>query len=217
MGKGMVPKAVRIEAAFSTMSNADIIDTAAQIGKTALKSAKYKIVAVKSAVDAVVEDGVELAAAAADATAKQQAADVAKLARDTLRQKANRDAGLLVKAAETNCTTDAEVHSLGLSPRAQNTNSSAGPPPAPTQVTVASGDVVGGASVHCKSVKGVTVYRVEVSPDPMGPNTFVEVPGTYARRKLTGLVSGGKYWVRVACVRGNRQGEWSTPVMVIAR
>ena len=88
-------------------------------------------------------------------------------------------------------------------------------PPSPVTVTTASGNVIGGAIAHCKAHRGIKIYRLEISAD--GGNTWTEVPGTYARRKITGLVSGTKYLVRFATVRGNQQSAWSLPVPVIAR
>jgi hypothetical protein len=56
-------------------------------------------------------------------------------------------------------------------------------------------------------------YAAEWSPDPIGENTWVTLPGYGKTRKVTGP-SGSKVWVRFARVRGEVQSAWSTPVLV---
>ena len=56
-------------------------------------------------------------------------------------------------------------------------------------------------------------YAAQVSIDPYGPTTWSNLAGYGKSRKLTGP-SGSKLWIRFALVSGQRQGEWSTPVLV---
>lgn len=56
-------------------------------------------------------------------------------------------------------------------------------------------------------------WAVQMSADPYGPTTWVEVVGPGKSRTLTGA-SGTKVWVRYAMVRGNQQSAWGTPVLV---
>lgn len=56
-------------------------------------------------------------------------------------------------------------------------------------------------------------YAAQWSPDPIGENTWVTLPGYGKARKLTGP-SGTRVWVRFARVRGQVQSDWSTPVLV---
>ena len=56
-------------------------------------------------------------------------------------------------------------------------------------------------------------WAVEMSPDPVGPGTWVAAPGVGNGRTFTG-VSGTKVWVRYAMIRGAQQSAWSTPVLV---
>ena len=217
MRKGKVPVAVRADASFTILSNSQFSAIARHIAATAPQSGKYANPVVKSAADAVAKDGRDLDVADADADDKQAIADRAKLDRDVIRQRANKDGATFVKISEGVCTTEQEIQSLGLTPRAQRIKGAQAPLQPPAIVTTSSGKVVGGAVAHCKAIRGVTNYRLEISVDPIGANTWIEVPGAHARRKLTGLVSASKYWVRFAIVRGNQQSAWSMPVSVIAR
>ena len=56
-------------------------------------------------------------------------------------------------------------------------------------------------------------YAAQSSPDPMGPNTWTDLVGDGKQRKLEGK-SGTSIWVRFARKRGDKQTEWSAPVLV---
>jgi hypothetical protein len=58
-----------------------------------------------------------------------------------------------------------------------------------------------------------TTWIVQMSPDPIGPNTWIEVVGPGKSRTITGA-SGSKVWIRYAMVRGSQQSAWGTPVLV---
>ena len=96
-------------------------------------------------------------------------------------------------------------------------------PPPPPKPAFAPPDVVD--AVFFKSVKGKfktlphgfkkrrMTWVVEMSHDPVGPITWIAVPGTGNGRTFTG-VSGTQVWVRYAMLRGTLQSAWGTPVLV---
>ena len=95
-----------------------------------------------------------------------------------------------------------------------------GRPPAPAMVPPESIDITMGAKGHGKvrvaaHELGTTKrrYAAEMSPDPVGPNTWTVLPGNGKSRRLTGK-SGTSVWVRFALVHGQLQSDWSTPVLV---
>lgn len=56
-------------------------------------------------------------------------------------------------------------------------------------------------------------WVVQMSVDPVGPDTWIEVVGPGNPRTITGP-SGTRVWVRYAMVRGNQQSAWGTPTLV---
>ena len=56
-------------------------------------------------------------------------------------------------------------------------------------------------------------WVVEMSPEPIGPTTWVAVYGTGKARVITGP-SGSKVWVRYAMMRGQQQSDWGDPQLV---
>jgi hypothetical protein len=95
-----------------------------------------------------------------------------------------------------------------------------GKPPAPAMVPPESIDVTmgkrgyGRVKVAAHELgKTKRHYAAEMSPDPVGANTWSILPGSGKSRWLTGK-SGTSAWVRFALVRGQIQSEWSVPVLV---
>jgi hypothetical protein len=56
-------------------------------------------------------------------------------------------------------------------------------------------------------------YVTQTSPNPFTATSWVQMPGSYKRNKLTGP-SGTQLWVRMAVVSRRIQSAWSTPVLV---
>ncbi|MFT3775796.1 MAG: hypothetical protein QM820_61395 [Minicystis sp.] len=63
---------------------------------------------------------------------------------------------------------------------------------------------------------GKYTCRIEISPNPIGPDTFKEVKGHGARRALSGYAPGG-YWVRAAMVDAGNQSDFTKPVFVVVK
>jgi|ERR1041384_7213491 hypothetical protein len=89
---------------------------------------------------------------------------------------------------------------------------------APTQpqgLTATAGDHDGEIDLSWDTVTGAKSYVIERSPDP--PTTWAHV-GVSTRSNFTAqnLISGTRYWFRVAAVNSNGQSGWSDPAMKIA-
>jgi hypothetical protein len=114
---------------------------------------------------------------------------------------------------EASAKSPADIASMALPPLV-------GKPAAPAMVLPDSIDVAMGRKGHGKAKVaahelGTTKrrYAAEMSPDPIGANTWVALPGTGKSRRLSGK-SGTSVWVRFALVSGQLQSDWSTPVLV---
>ena len=68
---------------------------------------------------------------------------------------------------------------------------------------------------HALRIPRIGDYKTQISVDPVTATSFMELEGRYARRPVTGLVSGQRSWVRVAATRGLDVGPWSDPVAFI--
>ena len=104
-----------------------------------------------------------------------------------------------------------KLQSLGLPLRAT---------PTPTQAcgTVTGlittvGDEEGVLNGKWKAQAQAISYEVQITTDPMTPNSWAYVApvATRARKKITGLTSGQKYWIRVRAVNDQGPGPWSDP------
>jgi hypothetical protein len=153
----------------------------------------------------------KVAVAKGDQSAKQHTLDVA--ARNTARD-ANDAALTLVKAlVESGATSADDIKSIAFTPRG-------GRPPAPQLVPPDFLDITMGKKGHGKVKvaaheigKTRRQYAAQMSPDPIGANTWANLPGAGKSRWLTGK-SGTSAWVRFALMHGQAQSDWGTPVLV---
>ena len=89
-------------------------------------------------------------------------------------------------------------------------------PPAPMpkveNVAATPGDLDGECDLVWKPVKRKTNYIVEVSPDPVTPTSWSQAGlPTKSNFTVSGLVSGAKYWFRVAASASLGAGPRSDP------
>jgi hypothetical protein len=185
------------------------------IGKVAPGSPKYTASpALQAAVERVVNDGIDVGAKAKAVAVKRQELATAEADLLTSQNTFDKDMGVCVKTAESVCTTAEELAQLGLKPRAKSL-------PVPlvvlTNITVKPGKDKGSIYAHARAIPGISQYPAQISADPIGPDTWKTLPGTNAVRRLTGYVSGARYWIRFATQRGDQQSAWSDPVAVIVR
>lgn len=89
-----------------------------------------------------------------------------------------------------------------------------GPVTAPLDLRVDEGTAEQSLLMRWKPVKGGVAYVVEICKDPLDANQF-EPAGvtTKLRFQATNLVSGGKYWTRVAAIGKEGLGPYSDPAV----
>jgi hypothetical protein len=110
----------------------------------------------------------------------------------------------------------AVIESAGFTPASKS--KPVGELPAPQGVAASSGDNAGEIDVHWDFVKSSKSYIVQINiVDPLLEGEWKEkaLP-TKSSVTLTGLVSGTRYWVRVAAVGSAGTSGWSDPATRIA-
>jgi hypothetical protein len=109
---------------------------------------------------------------------------------------------------------EAKIQSSGLDTRAAPSTTTE-PPSAPSALDVTVGDRDGELDASWDTVAGAKSYVLELSEDQ--PNAWKHA-GVATRSKFTlnGLVSGKRYWIRVAAINSVGQSGWSDPATKIA-
>ena len=89
-------------------------------------------------------------------------------------------------------------------------------PLAPTSLAVTMGSHNQALQALWHAAKGCS-WIIQLCDDPLNEANFKQV-GITSRSSfdITGLVSGQKYWVRIAAVKSGVQGDWSSPVVCMA-
>ena len=94
----------------------------------------------------------------------------------------------------------------------------AGPMPKVTNFSATPSDTEGGADMHWNPVDNNHGYVIQRSTDPNNAASWQQVANTSkSQTTVTGLVSGTKYWFRVAALgTGGTPGPFSDPANAIA-
>lgn len=87
---------------------------------------------------------------------------------------------------------------------------------APTDVQVAPSKRAGSADVKWKAVRGAVAYTIERAEDGSALDWKVISNGTKRLASVNSMVSGKKYWFRVAAIGAAGQSAWSDPVPLFA-
>ncbi len=106
------------------------------------------------------------------------------------------------------------IESAGFEVRA--TPTPIGELPAPTDVQVMPSEHAGSADVSWKSVYGAKTYTIERAEDGGVLDWKVIGYSTKKRAALNSMVSGKKYWFRIAAIGTAGQSAWSDPVPLFA-
>ena len=109
------------------------------------------------------------------------------------------------------------ILSAGMSTKAAATP--VGPLPAPSALGAAGGDMEGEIDLNWQPLKGARSYTVVKSTTGNVANAGDWTPaatGTRSKATVSGLVSGTRYWFRVAAIGSAGQGPWSDPATAIA-
>lgn len=87
----------------------------------------------------------------------------------------------------------------------------------PAALGVTEGDHEGQLDAHWDTVKSAKSYVIQQSTDPSNAASWVHVVvSTKSSATISGLVSGVRYWFRVAAVMSGGQSGWSDPASKIA-
>jgi hypothetical protein len=87
----------------------------------------------------------------------------------------------------------------------------------PIAPSATEGDHDGEIDLSWDTVKGAKSYVIERSPDPPTATSWVhEAVSLKSSATVSGLVSGTRYWFRVAAVMSSGQSGWSDPGTKIA-
>ncbi|MEK7780158.1 MAG: fibronectin type III domain-containing protein [Verrucomicrobiota bacterium] len=108
----------------------------------------------------------------------------------------------------------AKIESAGFSVR--NPPAPIGQLPAPTDLQVVASEFAGSADLNWKSGRGSRAFTIERAEDAPVPE--YEVIGTSTKKyaSFNSMVSGKKYWFRVAAIGAAGQSAWSDPVPLFA-
>ena len=92
-----------------------------------------------------------------------------------------------------------------------------GPLTAPVSLTVKPSESAGTADLKWSSVRGSNSYTIQRATDPNVDTSWIQADvATKTKATVNTMVSGTKYWFRVAGVGAAGQGPWSDPVPTIA-
>ena len=87
----------------------------------------------------------------------------------------------------------------------------------PAQVTglvLEAGPIEGTLKAGWKPVRGVKVYEIETSPDPIGANTWsYKGTATKAKATINSFISGTRIWLHVRAIGAAGPGPWSDPAV----
>jgi hypothetical protein len=109
-----------------------------------------------------------------------------------------------------------KIRSAGMDTRAP-AGPSGGTLDAPGSMNVTGGDADGEIDLSWEPVDGAKTYQIEQSPDPITATSWKSASATTkSKATVGGLISGTRYWFRVAAVGTGGQGAWSNPVSKIA-
>ena len=109
------------------------------------------------------------------------------------------------------------IRSAGMDTRDRRSVSTADAPGQAQALTPDSGDHDGEIDLTWDRVPGAKSYVVEKSPDPPTATSWQHAGvSTKAHFTAGGLISGTRYWSRVASVNSNGQSGWSDPATKIA-
>ena len=110
---------------------------------------------------------------------------------------------------------ESKILSAGISIRA--TTLATKEPEAPIALSATEGDHDGEIDLSWDTVKGAKSYVIERSPDPPTATSWKhEAVSLKSSATVGGLVSGTRYWFRVAAVMSSGQSGWSDPATKIA-
>jgi len=107
----------------------------------------------------------------------------------------------------------AKIQSAGFPVR--NTPAPIGPLPAPGELEAQPSQTEGYVNIRWKCVKGASSYVVERAQDASQLNWTQALTTTKSRGVVNTMISGARYWFRVAAVGAAGQGAWTDSISKI--
>jgi hypothetical protein len=167
----------------------------------------------KGTIDDVVAAGTQLAAAVAEVTTFKAGLANARGSRDTTRFLFDKAYYTAVNQVERYATKAPDLVAAGFLALDVATAALAGP----SSIEVAFDPKAETIDIHVRYPKGVKDRCViAISPDPVGPATYVELLG-HGRKQHLGGYAPGTWWVRACSVRAKARSAWVGPVSVIVK
>jgi hypothetical protein len=183
-----------------------------QIASQSKQSALASDPEMKPALDAVIQDTVDLKKEVDDYNVSMAAFKKARSALFAGIAAWDGSYRMLVAAAEKHCTTADEGTGLGLVVRGKTSY----PLVPPLSVAFTQDLEKGLLRIHVKRAPGMRVVSVEMSPDPMTPESWSELAGSGARHTVK-TPTPGLWWVRAASRTAKGKSEFTTPVSLLVK
>lgn len=167
---------------------------------------------LKEALDALLRDGTALKDAEDQVTKDEAQAAKSRGLRDDRVHAFDRSYDVAVSLLEKHAQTAGDVESAGFLAGERTSH----PLVPPLGLTAAFNYTTNRLEIRVKRAKGMTASYVEISPDPVGHNTYKRLDGISSFHEVAGYAPG-TYWLRAASVRGQEVSAWIGPVSVLIK
>jgi hypothetical protein len=184
------------------------------IQKVAAQSPLMQVSAIAASVAAITTKGAAFATNVATTSTLEKQFKASATVRDVSRATLDSELVTLRALTENSATSATDITSMGFV-LLESTKSSKAPPSPPEAILVRPGKERGKVRVAVQGKGYLGQFAAQISPDPIGANTWTSLPGTGKTRQLSGYASGTKLWVQFATVRWGLQSAWCPPVMVL--
>jgi len=204
---------LHIALALAVMTDKERVDLCATMGQLAPSCSLYtQNPHLQAAVTESVSLGTSLHTVSGTVTQNEATLILSKEVLDQTRAKLDRSLGVVTSMIENLATTTDQAAAMGFT--AKLGKATPAPLAPPDGVIVVLGKKHGQFRVSAKSTRVGGHYGAQLSTDPIGPTTWVELPGNGKRRLVTGHPSGSIVWIRFRTERGQNQSDWCAPVSV---
>ena len=148
----------------------------------------------------------------------EDARQIAKEKTAILNQREKEFNDILTKAGNyvenTSNGDETKILSAGMTPKSKAVYSDA-VLPKPENLSVSTSDIANEVDFHWDKVEGANSYEIQICMDPLDTNKWEHAKNsTSSISKIGGLISGQRYWFRVAALNTNGESGWSNPVKI---
>jgi hypothetical protein len=204
---------VHVDVGSDKLSIKTRTDRANVVGKMAPATPLYQSDPFfKDTVDKLVQSGVDLGNAESEVVQLEAALVKARSSLDARRGAFDKAHGLCATHVETHSDKPEDVHGLGFGVLVKTAQVFAPPVNIEARYDAAK-DVL---RIHVIYTSGQHQCAIEISPDPVTPDSYKRLDGTGVTQALSGYAPG-TYWVRAASVRSKNRSDWFGPVAVVVK